>query len=186
MSCLNPEDRSENFLHYFSKYERNLRAFVASQVFDWDAIDEVMQSLSLVMWRKFDEFDRSGPDRDFLKWAFFVARFEVLKHRTKVARDRLEFSEDVEELLLMDAEGVAREQSDRERALRDCLEKLPMRQRQWVDLVYGAGLTIRETAERVGRTPTAMYKALARIRDGLHACIERAVDSSATEGGQSA
>lgn len=51
-----------------------------------------------------------------------IARFEVLKYRAKVARDRVVFSEDVQQLLDAEAETVAVEQSERERALQDCLK----------------------------------------------------------------
>lgn len=95
------------FNQLFLKYERNLRAFVTSLLPNWEGVDEVMQETSLVMWKKFDQFDDHGDSSSFLGWGFTIARFEVLKFRRKKATDRLVFSEDVMELLLEEAEEVA-------------------------------------------------------------------------------
>lgn len=168
-------DNGEAFVQYFSKYEGNVRAFVASLLHDWSGVDEVVQAASLVMWRKFDQFDRSGPEKDFLNWAFMIARFEVLKYRTKAARDRLVFSEDVQQLLDAEAETVASTQSKREQALQDCLKKLAPAQRELIEATYGSGVSIKEAAIQLERTPTALYKAIARVRDSLQICIERSL-----------
>ena len=168
-------DDGEAFVRYFSKYEGNVRAFVASLLHDWSGVDEVVQSASLVMWRKFDQFDRSGSEKSFLNWAFTIARFEVMKYRSKAARDRLVFSDDVQQLLDAEAETIAVTQSERESALQVCLGKLAPAQRELIDATYGSGVSIKDASETLGRSPTALYKALARIRDSLHACIERAL-----------
>ena len=171
-------DSGEAFVRYFSKYEGNLRAFVASLLHDWTGVDEVVQATSIVMWRKFDQFDREGPKTSFLNWAFMIARFEVLKYRSSVARDRLVFSDDVQELLDAEAESVAATQSDRERALQGCLKKLAPAQRELIDATYGSGVSIKDASATLGRTPTALYKAIARIRDSLHVCIERSLSKA--------
>lgn len=163
----------EAFVRYFSIYEGNVRAFVASLLHDWSGVDEVVQAASLVMWRKFDQFDRNGSEKDFLNWAFMIARFEVLKYRSKIARDRLVFSEDVQELLDAEAEEIAMTQSERERALQGCMTKLQPPQRELIEATYGSGVSIKDAAHQLGRTPTALYKAIARIRDSLQVCVER-------------
>lgn len=173
------EDDGEAFVRYFSVYEGNVRAFVASLLNDWAGVDEVVQSASLVMWRKFGQFDRSGPEKDFLNWAFMIARFEVMKYRTRSNRDRLVFSDDVQELLENEAEDVASAQSEREGALQDCLMKLRPAQRELIEATYGSGISIKEAANHLGRTPTSLYKAIARIRDSLQVCIERTLTRSA-------
>ena len=167
-------ENGEAFVYYLSKYEGNVRAFVASLLHDWMGVDEVVQATNLVMWRKFDQFDRSGSEKSFLNWAFTIARFEVLKYRSKAARDRLVFSEDVQQLLDEEAATVAETQSDREEALQGCLKKLTSAQRELIDATYGSGISIKDASEKLARSPTALYKALARIRDNLHGCIERA------------
>ncbi len=172
----------EAFVRYFSIYEGNVRAFVASLLHDWSGVDEVVQAASLVMWRKFAQFDRNGAEKDFLNWAFMIVRFEVLKYRSKVARDRLVFSDDVQELLDAEAEAVATTQSEREQALQNCLKKLQPAQRELIEATYGSGVSIKDAASQLDRTPTSLYKAIARIRDSLQICIERTLTRNLKEG----
>lgn len=161
----------EDFVRLFSKYEGNVRAFVSSLLPNWDGVDEVMQQASLILWRKSDQFNYSGEDKSYLDWAFMIARYEVLKYRRKWATDRLIFSEDVYELLAKEAEEIAIEQSEREKALKGCLQKLQNSQRNLIQTAYADGVSIKDAATKVGRTPTGLYKALARIRKHLHNCI---------------
>ena len=82
----------ENFVQLFASNERHLRAFVRSMGLDWTAVDDVVQTISLVMWRKWSTFD---PATDFMRWARVIARFEVLKFRRTMARDRHVFTDDL-------------------------------------------------------------------------------------------
>lgn len=167
-----PEKSHEDFVRLFSRYEGNVRAFVTSLLPNWEGVDEVMQEASLVMWRKFDQFDRDRPGSNFIDWAFMIARYEVLKYRRKRATDKLVFSEDVYELIAAKAENIAVEHPERQRALQGCLVKLESAQRELVRVAYSDGISIKEAAEKVGRTPSGLYKALARIRKNLHRCID--------------
>ncbi|MEM9280451.1 MAG: sigma-70 family RNA polymerase sigma factor [Verrucomicrobiota bacterium] len=167
-----PEKSQEDFVRLFSRYEGNVRAFVASLLPHWEGVDEVMQEASLVMWRKFDQFDPERPGSNFIDWAFMIARYEVLNYRRKKATDRLVFSDDVYELLATEAEEIAEGQPARRRALQGCLLKLEAAQQELIRVSYADGISIKEAASVVGRTPTGLYKALARIRHHLHRCIK--------------
>jgi RNA polymerase sigma-70 factor, ECF subfamily len=174
---LDTANNQEDFVRLFSKYEGNVRAFTSSLLPTWEGVDEVMQQTSLVMWRKSDQFNCSGEEKSYLDWAFTIARYEVLKYRRKWATDRLVFSEDVYQLLAEEAAEVAVEQSARERALKGCLLKLQPAQRSLIQTSYADGVSIKDAAEIVGRTPTGLYKALARIRKHLHKCIQTTIQS---------
>jgi RNA polymerase sigma-70 factor (ECF subfamily) len=174
---LEASNSEETFVQLFAQNERHLRAFVRSMGLDWTSVDDVVQTVSLVMWRKWDQFD---PDTDFMRWARVIARFEVLKFRRKMARDRHVFSDDLMELLADAAEerdhGIP---ADRYRiALGQCLEKLPVKSRQLIAAAYGEDKTIKEVAAEVGKSATALYKALDRIRKDLQVCIEKRVDQA--------
>ncbi|MEM9018841.1 MAG: sigma-70 family RNA polymerase sigma factor [Verrucomicrobiota bacterium] len=166
------ENHQEDFVRLFSRHEGNVRAFVASLLPHWEGVDEVMQEASLVMWRKFDQFDPDRPGSNFIDWAFMIARYEVLRYRRRKATDRLVFSEDVYELLASESEKMASSQPEKQRALQGCLLKLEPAQQELVKVSYSDGISIKDAAEKVGRTPTGLYKALARIRKSLHQCIE--------------
>lgn len=171
----------EAFLRIFTSFEGNLRAFVASLLPTWEGVDEVMQESSVVLWRKFAQFDQSA-ESGFLDWAFMIARYEVLKYRRRRATDRLQFSEDVFELLATTAESTTATQDQRIRLLRDCVASLEPAQLELARAVYEDGAAIKDVAERVGRTPTGLYKALARIRNRLAVCVQAKLDTTMTEG----
>ena len=164
-------DRQETFVRLFSQNEGKVRAFVTALLPNWEGVDDVMQETSLVMWRKYDHFDVEAPGSSFVAWAFTIARYEVLKYRRRHATDRLVFSDDVYELLAAEAEGVASEQPHRQSALRHCLTKLAAPQRELIRIIYSDGVSIKTAAEHTGRSPTGLYKALARIRAALHRCV---------------
>jgi RNA polymerase sigma-70 factor (ECF subfamily) len=167
-----PPDAYESFVQLFARHEPGLRSFIRPLVSTWEDCDEVLQQTCLVLWRKFGEFE---PGSDFAAWASTVARFEVLKHRRKLARDRLVFSEEL--LALLADEGAAefaRRERER-RALDECVGRLQPLHRELIQRCYAGGTSIKEVAESLGRSATSLYKSLHRIRLSLLACVERAL-----------
>ena len=171
----------EAFLRLYTRFEGNLRAFVASLLPTWEGVDEVMQESSVILWRKFSQFDQSA-ESGFLNWAFMIARYEVLKYRRRRATDRLRFSDDVFELLANTAESAIATQDQRIRLLRECVANLEPAQLELAKAVYQDGAAIKDVADKVGRTPTGLYKALARIRNRLAACVQSKLSATVTEG----
>lgn len=164
------DDWNADFLRLFLRHEPELRAFVRACLPRAADVDEVMQEVSLVAWRKFSLL--TDPAQ-FPRWVCLIARFEILKQRRKIARDRLVLDDAVIELLI--AEG-AEEMPLRERQLRaldDCVAKLPPDRRQVVLAAYASETTIRSLAERLGRTENSLYQLLARTRQELLRCVER-------------
>ena len=85
-SSLPPKRLYEQFVQLFARHEPGLRSFLRSLLPTWEDVDEVMQQTCLVLWQKFGDFELGT---DFGRWACTAARFEVLKYRRKMARDRL-------------------------------------------------------------------------------------------------
>jgi RNA polymerase sigma-70 factor (ECF subfamily) len=171
-----PENVEEQFVQMFAGHERNLRAFVRSMGLDWSAVDDVMQTVSLVMWRKWHEFDVNS---DFMLWARVITRFEVLKFRRKLARDRHVFRENVMELLagVVEAGDGSGSSDDYRDALQECLRALPEKSRRLIRAAYAGDRTIREVAGDVGQSATSFYKTLNRIREKLRQCVQRRLDA---------
>ncbi|MEY5010546.1 MAG: polymerase sigma factor CnrH [Verrucomicrobiota bacterium] len=168
-------DSDEHFVRLFSQSEPSLRAFVRSLLPSWEQVDEVMQETSLVLWRKFSQYD---PETPFLRWACVVARFEALKMRRRHARDRHVFDEDLLALLADEAEENTDSLERQRHALDRCLEKLPDRQRRLVCAAYSDGVTMKEVAARTGCTPTSLYKAVNRVRGQLLECMQRSLQEA--------
>lgn len=166
------DQRYEDFVRMFTRHEPQLRAFVRSLLPAWNDVDEVMQETSLVLWRKWNDFD---PDSDFMKWGCVVARFEVLKHRRRMARDRHVFAADLIELLAEEGSDELESLHAQRKALEHCLKELPENQRRLVMTAYAPGRTIKEAASEAGKSATALYKTLNRIRTALLECVTSAI-----------
>ena len=79
-------------------------------------------------------------------------------------------------LLLVDAELERRDTSDmslRADALRKCLDGLTDKARATIRMRYFEGLRGKQVAEKLGRKPETVYKALQRIYVTLADCIEK-------------
>lgn len=167
-------EQHDRFLRLFMEHEDALRVFVRSLLFSLEESREVMQEVAVVLWRKFDD---SLDSAAFRRWAFGVARMEVLAYRRDRSRDRHTFSGDIAELL----ERTVQEEADtleRERnALEVCVGKLPADQRELVHTAYAPGVKMNDLAQTLGWTAMALYKKLHRIRLQLMECTRRVLAS---------
>jgi len=164
------DQSAELFLQLFIRHEPELRAFVRASLPRSNDVDDVMQEVSLVAWKKFASLTDVAQ---FPRWACWIARFEILKFRRRWARDRLVLDEALVELLA--AEG-AEEMPLRKRQLAvldDCISKLPAERRQLTLAAYSQDTTVRALAKRMGRSENALYQLLARIRHELLHCLQR-------------
>ena len=165
------EPADERFLRLFVTHEAALRAYARALVPTWDAVDEVIQEASLVIWRKLDQLET--PD-GFLPWAKVIVRFEALRARRNFARDRLVFSEELMTKLAEstdepDAEELVLEKA----ALQRCLCKLSPTNQELLLAPYGGSGKIKELAGQSPRTVNSFYKLLGRLRAKLQHCVER-------------
>ncbi|MEM7600137.1 MAG: sigma-70 family RNA polymerase sigma factor [Verrucomicrobiota bacterium] len=174
MNSSSNDDAYRDFVRLFTQHEGGLRAFVRTLLPSWDDADEVMQAVSLVAWKKFDQFD---PDTEFIRWAATIARFEVLNYRRTKARDRLVFDEEVIQLLAQEVEEEMVDQDAQRRALEGCLAKLPEQRRQLILRAHTPGQKMKPIANEVGVTPNALYKTIERIRLMLFRCIEQTLNT---------
>jgi RNA polymerase sigma-70 factor len=114
----------KEFMALLMEHHSGLRGYLRSLVPTWSDVDDVIQQVSLVAWRKFDEFERGT---NFLAWLMVIARFEALKHRRGLARGPQLMAEDLCELLASEPETAAFEAREIDRwrtALEYCLGRL--------------------------------------------------------------
>ncbi|HYR59335.1 MAG TPA: sigma factor [Chthoniobacteraceae bacterium] len=78
-----PQPADDQFLRLYSEHEPPLRGFVRSLVPTRDDAREVMHEVAATLWRKFGEL---ADCADFRRWAFGVARMEVMAWRRDRAR----------------------------------------------------------------------------------------------------
>ena len=163
-----PQNSDEAFLHLFTQYHKRIQGYIFALLHGREGAEDVFQSTTLALWRKFDQFD---PDGDFFAWACGFAYLEVRNYFRKASRDRLRFSDTLLETLA--DERLQREQLSRRRsaALEQCIKKLPERDRELVDQAYGGRQTIKELATQLGRAVQTLYNRLNFIRRTLFDCV---------------
>jgi RNA polymerase sigma-70 factor, ECF subfamily len=167
------QPRAAEFAEYLRQDQSRLYGYIHSLVRDLNDADDLFQQSTLILWKKFDEFDRC---RSFFSWACGIARFEVANFLRSRGRRRLYFSDDLN-LLLIEAqdEMTDEELEDRRLALGACVEKLRQRDRELVQECYAESAGVHEAAGRRGRSPQSVYNSLRRIRRALFECIARAL-----------
>ena len=80
MSNAKPESEAE-FLRLLLHHENALRAFARCLLPHWDAVDDVLQDASIVMWQKIDQLENSDG---FLPWGKVIVRFHCLRYCERV------------------------------------------------------------------------------------------------------
>jgi RNA polymerase sigma-70 factor (ECF subfamily) len=161
---------TEEFLRLYSVNQRQIYSFIGTFFRDAADIDEVLQETSIVLWSKFTEFHADG---DFLRWAFGIARLEVLRQLRIRNKRGTPFDARLVDLLAEERYRQLDHLDHRRDALKHCLEKLSHRDRMLVDDCYRPGALIKDVAARLQRPANAVYQSLARIRRTLYECIDR-------------
>jgi RNA polymerase sigma-70 factor (ECF subfamily) len=158
------------FLRLFLQNERRLYAYVLTLLANRADTEDVLQEVSLVMWDKFDE--RCPPD-DFAAWGCRIAYFKVLDFRKKRQRSRVQFSQAMLDRIAESAieQAGALQLDERCEALATCLARLPAWERDLLSRRYSQGDSVQDIAAQLGRSPDAVYKALARLRQVLFECV---------------
>lgn len=162
-----------DFLRFFLKHEEALRAYARVLLPTWEAVDEVMQESSVVMWKKLSQLESADG---FLVWAKVIVRYEALRLRRDHARDRHVFGDEVIELLANEAAEVEEDRWVREReALRACLAQLGAHHRDLVLAPYAGDGRVTRLAKASGRSINSLYKLLGRLREKLAQCVQSKV-----------
>lgn len=164
------EHDQERFLRLWGAVQPAVAGYIASVVRDSAAAKDVLQETSLVLFRKFAEYDQQRP---FLAWALGVAKFQVLGHRRDAARDLLRFDAGLLDQFTDQWAASAPASYDAAAMLETCLGRLTGRARQIVQWRYFEDLTAEEIARRSANSGAAIRVLLQRIRTQLRACIEK-------------
>jgi RNA polymerase sigma-70 factor (ECF subfamily) len=168
------------FAEHLRREHARLYGYIHSLVRDLNDADDLYQQTTLILWKKFDEFD---PTRSFFAWSCGVARLEVANFLRSRSRQRLYFSDDLN-LLLIEAhsEMTDKELEDRRDALAQCVEQLRERDRELLVECYRGASGVHEAANRLRRSPQSIYNSLRRIRRALFECIARTLEPQSRPG----
>ena len=170
---------AEQFLSLLLKHEPDVKAFIGSLLLDRHRRDDIFQEVALVLWNRKDDYD---PSRSFGAWARGIAAKKILKHRERDARFPLLFSPETIQAIVDAYDRTETAAHPAAEALRHCLEKLPAKSRQLLELRYEKNLDVAAIAEHTASTLDAIYQALSRLRSRLEECIRQRL--ALVEGGQ--
>lgn len=161
----------ENYLELLNSNERALSAYVHALVHDRSDAEDILQASRLTMWKKFSDFE---PGTNFLAWARKIALHQILNYRRSQRRKPV-FSTDPAfiEAVAEEIDRQSDQLSARSEALKICLKKLPEAQRKMILFRYYEGCNIAEVASKTGRTESAAYRLLSRIRKALSECVSQ-------------
>jgi RNA polymerase sigma-70 factor (ECF subfamily) len=171
---LNVPSAAQRFEELYEAHAGSVRGFVLSLVRDPVVADDVMQEVAMVLWRRFNDFN---PEHSFGSWARGIAYNKVLKRWRKYSRSPVVISSDAVEGVMAAYDRAEHQITDEEIALETCMEKLPERSREYVELRYVQKLQLNEIAERLDNTLNAVNKALGKIRGKLMDCIRNVLAS---------
>ncbi len=142
---------------------------------DAELAEEVYQNAAVVVM---EQTQKPETIRDFRAWAKEVVRRQALhairarevatRHGRAMAPELLEA---VSEAFLRD-ESEDSIVNDEAKALKQCLDGLPAEKRELVAMRYERDSSFDEISKQVGSTPSAVQRALSRIRKGLHGCVQ--------------
>ena len=164
-----PIERGEAFTRLLVATQPRLYGFICSLIGDRSASDDVLQEVSSVLWRKFEDYEEGT---NFNAWALKIARYSVLEWRRKQSRTPLPLDEETLVTLADQSADMAESVGEMREALHLCLAKLPDRQRDLLRARYFEEEPVQSIAKRWQRTRMAIYKMLRKTHSALLGCIE--------------
>jgi RNA polymerase sigma-70 factor (ECF subfamily) len=170
----------ESFMRLWVQHQSRVYAYIRTLVFRRADAEDILQDVAVVLWRKFGQFE---PGSRFDQWAYRVARNQVLYYQQKNHRGRLLFSQ---ELIDRIADGMGSSHPARGEyfdALESCLDGLPSDDLELVHKRHEPGATNRSIARAVGRSESAISRALNRIYLALLQCIRGKITAETAVGG---
>jgi RNA polymerase sigma-70 factor (ECF subfamily) len=163
----NPQDE---FAREFIANQGRVFAYIATLLPDRDDAEDVLQRTSLIMWQKWEHYDRR---RGFVPWARGIALNEVRNFLRRSERKNVHLSESVVSLLAAEMDDDQEDHALRTEALAHCIERLERRQRDLLEQRYLGSISIQAVADALGATSASVYQRLYRIRKALVECIDR-------------
>jgi RNA polymerase sigma-70 factor, ECF subfamily len=171
-STSNQAAQDEEFVRLLGLHQGKLFAYIATLLPRWADVEDVLQRTSIVLWRKFDQFDTST---DFIRWACTVAYWESLNYLKQEGRRRQVFQEAVLEKLARTRIAHGDLLEKRHLSIDDCVDKLSPSDREIIHRYYYQGRkTAADVARELGRPTDTILHALVRIRGSLQRCIDEA------------
>lgn len=162
--------KEDVFFRHFAENQGEIFSYILTLVPGSADAEDIFQETSSVLWRKFEEF---APGTSFSAWGCKIAWYIILEHRRKTARSPISYSSETLKLLSESYAESRKDTQDRLEYLSNCLKSLSDKERLLVQLRYNQALSIRDMAQRFGKSINLVYKSLAKMHYFLFECVRR-------------
>lgn len=164
------DDAQTRFLKLHMAHQRAVYGFLLAAVRNPVEADDLLQQVTLVLWKKFGEFREDAP---YLPWAFGIARRELAMHFRSKGRGERRVPLEILDQVAPELEAQDGRLEQERGALADCVRTLPDPLRELLRLRYDEGASLRELAGRLGQSLAAINMKIVRIRRALLDCTRR-------------
>ena len=168
-------DPHERFISLMTRHQPDIRAFLSSVVWDRHRVEDLLQETALVLWRKYDTYD---PSRSFGAWARGIALNLARQSQDRHKASEVALSAPALQAVARAYDATPEFGSDRQEALRTCLEGLPDPSRRILALRYENSMTLDAIARRLEKRLEAVHMTLSRIRAKLLSCVRQKIAAS--------
>ena len=162
-------DLSEEFILELTQVQQRLFGFLFKRLADREQAREVLQRTNLVLCRKAEQY-QAGTN--FKAWAMSVANYEVMAYRKTQVRERLVFSDEVDDMIGSRGNEFSSSQKDRISHLNHCLQLMSTQNRQLIEHRYKGENSMEKIADEIGGTIGSVRVKLHRLRKLLLECIQ--------------
>ncbi len=160
----------EKLLTVFYENHGNIRGYVFACTRSYHGTEEVMQSIAIKIAQSAVTFDLERPP---MPWFLGIAHHQVKQWYQKNEKEARFVSFDVlDEYIPQFGVFEADQISPRRRALHNCMEKLPGKQKTIVELRYIDNLNCNQIAGNLGKSVQSIYALLKRLKLELRKCVE--------------
>jgi RNA polymerase sigma-70 factor (ECF subfamily) len=133
--------------------------------------EDILQKTNLILIEKQNKFD---PQKgSFKTWAFQIARYQIMGHKTFCARSKVCFSSELVEVIADEAIDYETPHI-RQKALNKCYKKLPKHMQKIAELRFKRDLSMKEISLCLNRPVGSITATLSRIRSNIMKCIKDA------------
>jgi RNA polymerase sigma-70 factor (ECF subfamily) len=158
------------FSELVSAHRSRVFGYIYAMLHNMSDAEDIYQQTTLLMWQKFGEY---SPGTDFGSWALKIAYYNIKNFQRSMRRRHVFFSDAVMEKVAHCYEShsvkAAEERLD---ALGRCVRRLSEQHQHILKLRYAESISIKELANREGKTEAAMTMLLSRLRKTVFKCVQ--------------
>lgn len=164
------DDPTEDYLKLLAEHEYAIKVYVITMIPRMYDAEDIMQDVRLAMWKSFSSFELGT---NFKAWALQIAYHRIMDFRKRKGREskKLMFTDEFFDAVQEAGKKLNSKDEGRREKLMSCVSKLQEPHKKIILLRYREKLNIEAIAEKMGRTVTATYRVISRIRGSLKKCI---------------